>query len=188
MADKLKSQMTLLEDGVYEALYVVNRETLFTLGTLSLRKALDSPRIQELLRTNTFHGELFYKKVPDYSMEQFLCVSVQNIAIRIMEVELLNDDVTIRVKFTSKLNSDFILKHCKVVPRMIGQFTTDLMSYTDIRIVTFDLIADVNKPFTVEDAINILQAFPKDAILTDEHYNYIASIRKAHNTGFVIVE
>lgn len=80
------------------------------------------------------------------------------------------------------------MNHCKIAPRIIGQFATDLMSYTDIRIVTFDLIADVNKPFTVEDAINILQTFPKDAVLTDEHYNYIASIRKAHNTGFVIIE
>lgn len=183
----LKRQMELIAPSTYEALCVLNREAL---GTLSIRKALESPIIQELLRTNTFHGELFYKKVPNYSMEKFLCVNMQNIAIHISDVGVLDDDVTIRVKFTSKLNSDFILKHCKVVPRMIGQFTTDLMSYTDIRIVTFDLIADVNKPITVEEAIDILQAFPKDAILTDKHFNYISSIGKEYNTNtsFVIVE
>ena len=183
----VKRQMELIADGIYEALCVLDREAL---GTLSIRKALESPIIQELLRTNTFYGELFYKKVPNYSMEKFLCVDMQNIAIRITDVGVLDDDVTIRIRFSSDLNSDFIMNHCKIAPRIIGQFATDLMSYTDIRIVTFDLIADVNKPITVEEAIDILQAFPKDAILTDKHFKYISSIGKEYNTNtsFVIVE
>lgn len=184
MAFELKRQMELIENGVYEALYVVNRRAV---GTLSLRNALESSIIQELLKTNSLHGELFYREVPSYSMEQFLCVNLENVAIRVTDVQLLDDDVTIRIRFSSDLDSDFIMKHCKVVPRMIGQFATDLMSYTNIRIVTFDLIADVNKPITVEEAINTLQTFPKSAILVDNRYNYI-SMRKTDNSEFIIIE
>ena len=185
MSFELKSKIRLVRYGVYEALYVINRDAL---GMFDIRKEIESPRVQELIKTNTFRGEMFYKKVPDCSMEQFLCVDMRNVAIRITGVELLDDDVTIRIIFTSDLNADFIIKHCRIAPRMIGQFSTDLMKYTGIKLVTFDLIANIDKPITVEDAINILQTLPKDSVLTDRNFNYIASIREENNTRFVIIE
>ena len=184
MAIELKSRIRLIRDGVYEALYVINRDAV---GMFDIRKEIESPRVQELIKTNTFRGEMFYKKVPDCSIEQFLCVNMRNVTIRITGVELLDDDVTIRIIFMSDLNADFIIKHCRITPRMIGQFSTDLMKYTGIKLVTFDLIANVDKPITVEEAINILQTFPKGAILVDNRYNYI-SMRKTDNSEFIIIE